>query len=133
MQLFHFTAAENIPAIQAEGLKPSDIPRDGIALDHPHGCVWFTRNPQPVMWWCDPTLYSRCVVVVLPSSDKRLVSLERWQREHLSPDRLEEVTAMLDMVGTDWRAHYLYFGTVPPHRIKAVGNVIAISPAEAAA
>src|SRR4051794_34113774 len=105
MQLFHFTAADNIDAITVEGLKPSDTSKDGFSLHWPHDCVWFTRNLQPKMWWGDPDLFQRCVVVVLPASDKRLMSLEAWLRQHLSQDWLDEVMAKLDAINSDWQSH----------------------------
>jgi hypothetical protein len=122
MELLHFTAAENVSSILVEGLKPAETPRDGLMLEHPHGCVWFTRAEVPTMWWGDPSMYARCIVVVLPASDKRLMSFERWMREHLSPDRLEVVTAAMDDTGFEWRWHYLYFGIVPPHRIRVIAK-----------
>ena len=130
MQLLHLTAAVNIPSIQAQGLKPAAVPRDGFKLEWPHGCVWFTRELRElkVTWWDDPSLYACFVLVVLPASDKRLMSLERWLRDHLSPDRFDEITAKLDQRGYDWRSHYLYFGIVPPHRIKAVGERVSTPP-----
>ena len=60
---------------------------------------------------------------MLPASDKRLVSLEHWMREHLDPDQLDMATAALEQIGPDWPSHYLYFGVVPPRRIKAIGRV----------
>jgi hypothetical protein len=44
MQLLHFTAAQNIPSIQAQGPKPAAELRDGFSLDWPHDCVRFTRE-----------------------------------------------------------------------------------------
>jgi hypothetical protein len=120
MQLLHFTAAENVPSILAEGLKPAKTPRDGFMLEQPHGCVWFTRALVPTMWWRDLSLCARCVVVVLPTSDKRLMSFERWMRENLAPDRIDGIAATLDEVSSDWRLHHVYFGIVPPHRIKGI-------------
>ena len=67
MQLIHFTAAENIPALQAEGLKPAAEPKHGrCSLWWPHDCVWFTRE-LVVTWWDDPSL-SACFVLVVLSS-----------------------------------------------------------------
>ena len=66
MQLLHLTAAVNIPSIQAQGLKPAAVPRDGFIPDWPHGCVWFTRE-LVVTWWDDPSL-SACFVLVVLSS-----------------------------------------------------------------
>jgi hypothetical protein len=66
MQLLHFTAAQNIPSIQAQGLKPVAVPRDGFIRGWPHGCVWFTREPV-VTWWDDPSLSACRVLVVLSS------------------------------------------------------------------
>ena len=66
MQLLHFTAAQNIPSIQAQGLKPAAVPRDGFSPHWPHDCVWFTRELK-VTWWDDPSLYACFVLVVLSS------------------------------------------------------------------
>jgi len=132
MQLLHLTAAVNIPSIQAQGLKPAAVPRDGFSPHWPHGCVWFTRELRElkVTWWDDPSLYACFVLVVLPASDKRLMSLERWLRDHLSPDHLDKAIATLNQFGSGWRSHYLYFGIVPPHRIKAVGKTVSTPPAD---
>jgi hypothetical protein len=94
-------------------------------LHHPHGCVWFTREQVPSMWWGDQSLYARFVLVVLPASDRRLMSFERWMRENLDPDRLDVITDALDEIGTDWRVHYVYFGTVPPRRFRAIGKTVS--------
>ena len=128
MQFLHLTAAKNIPAIQAEGLKPAAKPKHGrCSLWWPHDCVWFTREAR-VTWWGDPSLYARFVCVVLPSSDKRLMSLERWLRDHLG-NNFDECAANLDEdVGTSWHSHYVYFGIVPPHRIKVVGETVSTPP-----
>jgi hypothetical protein len=123
MRLFHFTAAENVDAIKTEGLRPADIPRDGIDWYWPHGVVWFTREQQPVMWWGNADLFRRCVIVVLPASDKRLVSLGAWLRQHLPVERLDKIVANLDVMAPDWRSHYVYFGAVPSSRIKAIAVV----------
>jgi hypothetical protein len=132
VQLFHFTSIANADSIMAEGaIRPSDNPRDGLSLDWPHGCVWFSRIPFPT-WWVHPDMYRRCLVVVLPASDKRLMSVEQWMHQHLAPERIEEGTANLDEMDAktdgNWRSGWVYFGTVPANRIK---GVVVIRPIDA--
>jgi len=56
------------------------------------------------------------------------MSLERWLRDHLG-NNFDECAANLDEdVGTSWHSHYVYFGIVPPHRIKVVGETVSTPP-----
>jgi hypothetical protein len=123
MRLYHFTAPENVVPIQAEGLKPLLIPRDGVNPILPGGVVWFTRELAPPTWWDanpKPGTFWFCVEVVLPANDTRLVSFDRWLRQN-HPDRPDFIDALDDRPGmSGWRSYYLYFGHVPPHRIKRV-------------
>jgi hypothetical protein len=110
-------------------LKPSETPRDGISRYWPYGCVWFSRIPNP-SWWDAVERFQRCLEVILPASDKRLMSSERWVLNNFDRDDVERSITALDqkdeLRGTDWRSGWVYFGSVPASRIKRVIHVVPV-------
>jgi predicted secreted hydrolase len=95
------------------------IPRDSFNPRYPSGAVWFTRELGPPGWWpVELNTLWFYVEVVLPTSDSRLMSFERWLREnHPGYDR-DALELLPEFRQSHWRDHYLYFGHVPPRRIK---------------
>src|SRR5262249_28107131 len=127
MILYHFTslyALKNGGTILQEGLKPTAVPNDGL----PNSCVWFTAEPEPVRWWQANNPPEVRIKVVIPDMDYRLVLYEKWKRQHFSEDELRRVdeyaleTALANGATgrLAWRKWYLYFGSIPVSRFRAV-------------
>jgi hypothetical protein len=134
MILYHFTSFYNLKNhgpenIVAVGLKPGeDSWKDWVDMMEPvmpPPVVWFTTNPSPTGLFGNNGNGHNSearITVVIPSSDRKLVSWMTYLREH---DRqlLEYLRTCNGKALAGLSDYYLYFGRVPPVRIERIKYV----------
>lgn len=70
-----------------------------------------SRSAELVDWYY--------VAVILPASDNRLMSFERWLRQKNPKDYVDHMEVFVpEFAGVNWRAQYIYSGHIEPRRIK---------------
>src|SRR5262245_57787555 len=109
MIFYHFTDLWCIDHIMAEGLTPAFND-----YTQPKNVVWLTTCDDQQGMWRNPKDVR--ITLVIPSTDRRLVRLADWLREH-DPD-LYRIAVSLGH--TAWKTFYCYFDTVPVSYLRAV-------------
>jgi hypothetical protein len=145
MNLYHTTGVDNLPSIYRYGLRPGDKPPPMGAepwftrfLDGLPGAVWFTSEMPDGVFRYEAQWKGACILeLTIPSSDPRLKYYPKWLRKHFPRDHdpsFEEFAAHLDRMQAEnvfsepdwspvrhnWRAFYLYFGTINPSCIRGI-------------
>jgi hypothetical protein len=123
MKLYHYTDAENVPSIRAQGLIPRALPR---AFDDGHPAGALSNGGQPVVWLTGAADFSGVRLTVrLEANSKRLVHYATWARKHVP--QFDAILAALPLHGSVTAATveqwYIYFGTIPPNRIEQITDV----------
>lgn len=139
MILHHYTCHEHLPKILAEGLSKGDVPTS--ATDGKNG-VWFTTwnkpeghgvgrggvlTPVEISYYRTqgriisdgarfPNKEAIRITVMIPSSDRKLVTWTKWGRKHCEPRFFNA----LNRKGHNWRTWYIYFGVIPSARFKSI-------------
>ena len=127
MLLYHFTQVHNLKNVGPEnilavGLKPSVGQREFAILGLEPCVVWLTSDPLPPkpitdMWYGGEIR----ITVVIPSSDRKLVRLEKYLRRHggrLDPSRYEGVSP--SQLADSFKSTYIYFGEIPRRQFRMV-------------
>jgi len=86
----------------------------------PAGVVWLSTEGDPAVMWVEGQKSECRIKVVIPSTDKRLVRWEVWVRKHQSAEDAEWMCAAAERAGLSWRSYYVYFGTVPRSKFRAI-------------
>ena len=129
MILYHFTSFYNLENVGPEnilatGLKAFPLDFDGSDIVRQHKGVWLTSDPDYTKTETISSYSEARITVVIPSTDRRLVRWESWLRKHCSAERFEELAKVSEQtsaeIGVDWKDWYVYFGAVPPNRIRAI-------------
>jgi hypothetical protein len=120
MILYHFTRQFFLEGeggtILEGGLLPSwpELVKFGWSSP-PHSCVWLTKLESVDL---KEMRAADCrITVAIPSTDRRLVRWRDWLREH-DPDLIEWFIRNGRNAGL--KAHYCYFGVVPPSAFLAI-------------
>jgi hypothetical protein len=123
MTLYHFTDGGGTSlrdSIGKEGLK-ANCSEEGFLLQRGKKVVWFTTEADPVWWWVDGETSKFRATVEIPSTDKRLVRYDEWMKKNFAPKVIKAAHADPDLPpGVNWKSWYMYFGDVPPSKIRAV-------------
>jgi hypothetical protein len=152
MILYHFTSHLHMDAIAREGLTKGDVP---TSLTRGVNGVWFTTSSEPCGHGLpervrDFTSEESEVIfriygirikgvkaagkhdvrigVVIPSTDRALVTWSRWGRKHCEPGFFQA----LNECGPAWRTWFIYFGTILPARFRSVEILRPLASAVAA-
>jgi hypothetical protein len=138
MILYHFTSLLHMESIRQEGLTKGDVP---TSRTEGRNGVWFTSSPlsaghgvaqqsrdlsadeiaamyastglrvKGIIGKCDVR-----ITVVIPTTERALVSWKRWGRKHCEPGFFDA----LNSLGSAWETWFIYFGTIEPSRFQSV-------------
>jgi hypothetical protein len=128
MILYHFTEADLVAAIQAEGLKPGADSWRGWEEHLPpnvikENVVWLTADVDLVFTL--KRLLTCRLTVKVPSTDRRLVQFAKiLRRAGATAERLNMVEEALKRC----MAFYLYRGPIPPGLITAIDKITYAFP-----
>jgi hypothetical protein len=155
MIFHHFTSAEFLDEIMAEGLRLGDVP---LSATEACNAVWLTtdRNPEghglseagmlseheiqtiakikgiPLSRMPRKlgTLNKRAVriTIKIPTTDRALFHWPRWGRKRLDPDWYDTLNRTGSRKANSW---WIYFGTIPPDRFLAVEGLVVADKAAA--
>ena len=148
MILYHFTAAEYLPAIRAEGLSKGEVP---LTPTEYMNAVWLTTDRDPSgHGLCDerelstkekaflgvpldhpakfPNKRAIRLTVKVKSADRRLVAWRPWAHKRLHPDWLATLERTGGNKGRGW---FLYWGVLPPSTIVSIEDLRAAEDAAA--
>jgi hypothetical protein len=141
MKLYHFTAREHLPAIQAQGLSIGAV-KIGIGTAQILNAVWLTSDPNPDGHGLsdggpipqeEREAYRKVIGIepdeVLPNTraaritvrilltDRKLKRWSTWSNRKVEPHWRDALNKTGGGKDATW---FLYFGVIPPERFDAI-------------
>jgi hypothetical protein len=118
MKLYHFTKAEHLASIEAEGIRPSAFTAE---TSLPLGVVWLTKSHYPTWCWDPSWNWNTRLKLFIPTSDPLLVKWTAWADQHhpgLNEQLREQTAGMGSPVNLDMT--WIYFGHIPSEAIREI-------------